>query len=500
MEHFIKKADAFKRPLIHTEKMPCSFVEVVEDNKAFQGVKAIKTREFSLPYELKSGESVIFDFGEHLTGYLNFSLENIDVIADSPVKLRFSFGETPYEISKKPADYHGVLGSGWLQNEEKTIVFVPYQGKLDRRYAFRYLKIERVDNAKFSVNLEKIFCDSVSAVSMDNAEIPNIPDARMKKIYEISAMTLKECEQDVFEDGPKRDRRLWMGDLRLQALTDMQVFKNADLIKRCIYLFAGHLTKEGRVSSFIYPDIAPYVSDWCLADYSLFFISCLYDYMQEVEDCDFIREMYPVALEQVKIVSEFFETATDISEIFFIDWCPGLDKTVCGYAVYLYALRQITKIAEYLGEDRKFFLSEIKEKEEILKGFLDKENGFFVTLTKQLSWHSQIWAVLSGVLLETECRVLLENLEKTNPEIVIHTPYMMHYYIEALFACGMKDKAMEKISEYWGGMLDAGFDCWPEIFNPQNEFDSPYDDAVVNTACHAWSCTPAYWIKKYYTK
>lgn len=30
--------------------------------------------------------------------------------------------------------------------------------------------------------------------------------------------TLADCMQDVFEDGPKRDRRLWLGDLRLQAL------------------------------------------------------------------------------------------------------------------------------------------------------------------------------------------------------------------------------------------------------------------------------------------
>ena len=31
--------------------------------------------------------------------------------------------------------------------------------------------------------------------------------------------------QDVFEDGPKRDRRLWLGDLRLEALANKKLDK-----------------------------------------------------------------------------------------------------------------------------------------------------------------------------------------------------------------------------------------------------------------------------------
>lgn len=31
-----------------------------------------------------------------------------------------------------------------------------------------------------------------------------------------------DCMQSVFEDGPKRDRRLWLGDLRLQALASLK--------------------------------------------------------------------------------------------------------------------------------------------------------------------------------------------------------------------------------------------------------------------------------------
>ena len=42
----------------------------------------------------------------------------------------------------------------------------------------------------------------------------------------IAVNTLKNCMQRVFEDGPKRDRRLWIGDLRLEALANYYTFEN----------------------------------------------------------------------------------------------------------------------------------------------------------------------------------------------------------------------------------------------------------------------------------
>ena len=92
---------------------------------------------------------------------------------------------------------------------------------------------------------------------------------------------------------------------------------------------------------------------------------------------------------------------------------------------------------------------------------------------------------------------LLQATEQKNPEYTIHTPYMMHYYIEALYQCGLKEKAMEEIRRFWGAIADAGFDCCPEIFNPSNHLESPYLAPEINSACHAWSCTPAYWIHRY---
>ena len=73
---------------------------------------------------------------------------------------------------------------------------------------------------------------------------------------------------------------------------------------------------------------------------------------------------------------------------------------------------------------------------------------------------------------------------------------MTHYYLEALCACGMEEQAMAVIREYWGAILEAGFDCCPECFDVTNDRVTPYSAPVLNSACHAWSCTPSYFLRK----
>lgn len=114
----------------------------------------------------------------------------------------------------------------------------------------------------------------------------------------------------------------------------------------------------------------------------------------------------------------------------------------------------------------------------------------------QVSQHSQVWGVLSGAFDRDECRKILEGLDTLETEYTFRTPYARHYYIEALVFAGLEDKALSFIRDFWGRILDSGYDCCPEIFNPDNQFESPYEAAEINSACHAWSCTPAYWIKR----
>lgn len=499
-ETLAQKAKALQRPLNHETKYPCSIVRIERDESAFQGLRAVRLADVDFPLILGRKESVILDFGEHCVGYLQYSLTHLpESIVDSPAMLKFTFGEFPLEIEQPIEEYKGALGSGWLQNETRHIAITPYDGVLDRRYSFRYLKIERVDSALFPVKLTNVCADCVSAVKLCKAKTFSIPDETLNKIYFTSLKTLKECEQDVFEDGPKRDRRLWIGDLRLQALTDNVTFSNADLVKRCIYLFAAHRAEHGFVSQCVFADSYPYVYEWVFLDYSLFYISCLYDCMNRYDDIEFFNDAYPMAVEQAEKVTALFESGDSrFKSTAFIDWCKDLDKSIAMLGVYIYTLKQLIVLAKKYGKECSRFEEKVEEATKALLAYYSKEKGLFVTESGQISWHSQIWAVLAGVFSREENVKLLQTVKSANPEFYIHTPYMMHYYLEALYTNGEKEEVISIIRQYWGRMIEYGFDCCLEVFDPNNHWDSPYHDAVLNSACHAWSCTPAYWIYRYY--
>lgn len=107
---------------------------------------------------------------------------------------------------------------------------------------------------------------------------------------------------------------------------------------------------------------------------------------------------------------------------------------------------------------------------------------------------------LSGILTKEDTAKLPDLTEKTDPEIKLATPFAMHYRIEALISCGENSKALEIIRSYWGKMVEVGFDCCPECFDPDNGMYTPYFHTVLNSACHAWSCTPSYWLRKYFSE
>lgn len=501
---FAEKANSLKRPLKHVQRMPVNCVIMETCDTAFQNLRAVPAEKCSLPLQMEAGDSVILDFGEHCVGYLHFALNHLRTarIADSPVMLKFSFGEFPLEIQMDPAAYTGTLGRGWLQNETKSVAFTPYSGMLERRYAFRYLKIQRVDNACFPIVLTELYADTVSAVSEEDAVPFSTGDTLLDQIYQMSLKTLRDCEQDVFEDGPKRDRRLWIGDLRLQAMSDWVSFQNTDLIKRCLYLFAAYRTPSGLVAPCLFQDSPPYVDGWVFIDYSLFFISCLYDHTMQFHDLPLLEELYPIAEEQAVKALEFFDENIGelVRENAHIEWCRGLDKGLAAACVLIYAMKQLAKLTELLEKDNRWILEKVARLAESVLRSHEKENGLYKTQNGQISWSSQIWLVLADILPQSENIEILEALEQVQPNYGIHTPYLMHYYMEALDSCGMQDKVMENIRSFWGQLVDFGFNCCPEIFNPNDHFESPYSAAEANSACHAWSCTPIYWLHKYFKK
>lgn len=315
----------------------------------------------------------------------------------------------------------------------------------------------------------------------------------------VGCRTLRNCMQDVFEDGPKRDRRLWLGDLRMQALANYETFQNYDLVKRCLYLFAGTTLENGRVGACLFTEPEIEVDDTVMFDYLLFFIPTLLDYYKATGDMETLKDLAPTGWKQLELVQNYFDENglvrdSDVLGWCFVDWNLHLNKQASAQGIYLYCLKAAMEIAQLLGVDTAALQADYETKRIAAEALWN--GAFYVSgEDKQISWASQVWMTLGGAIHGGAD--LLKQLENTPAEAMV-TPYMYHNYVDALLAAGEKEKALETLCAYWGGMLDQGTDTFWELYNPQNPNESPYGGTIVNSYCHAWSCAPTYFLRKFF--
>lgn len=507
VERFVQKAVELDKELIEKTVQPISLVKI---GKAENGNGQVISRESmeEMPKKrLVKGDSVCIDFGDHYVGYVTLKLASAGSPQDAPAFLRLKFAEIPNEILDDSSTYEGWISKGWIQEEFLHIDVLPCELQLPRRYAFRYLEVLALDTSqKFQVVVEAAELTAVSAVSMESvAPLEGLPED-LKKIDRVSLKTLQDCMQHVFEDGPKRDRRLWIGDLRLQAKANYATFKNYDLVKRCMYLFAGLTRDDGKIGACLFTEPVMQVDDTFLFDYALFFVSILHDYYQETKDLEIVKELWPAAFRQITLALKEMEDGVlntrENPMAAFIDWKDGLDRQAPAQGVWIYCLRHGKALAE-LVEDQEAKAQIENLLKEALKNaeekFWDEEKKFFVSgPSRQISWSSQVWMVLADVFDKEKSRELMLHLLEENPEMGLATPYAYHHVIEALLHVGEKEKALELMRTYWGGMIQLGADTFWEAFDPKDTSASPYGNAQVNSFCHAWSCTPAWLLREYF--
>lgn len=498
-EELLRKADQ-NHPVINRRR-----VEPAVDAELFQKEKSQHCADYREQI-LTEDDAVVLDFGNHYVGNVTLQFASVGSHQDAPAWVKLRFAERPEELEENLDAYHGWISKGWIQQEELHLDVLPAEVSTTRRYAFRYLKIEVLAvSQKFRLMIPQVFCtEQTSAGKMmpyQNA------DPLLTKMDAVACRTLRSCMQDVFEDGPKRDRRLWMGDLWLQAKTNYLTYQKNDLVKRCLYLFAGSTLPGGRVGACVFTQSEVEVDDTQMFDYSLFYLPTLLDYVQETDDQEALHDLWPTALRQIQISQEQFDSAGLVQEGYpaewcFVDWKQGLSKQASAQGIYLYCLQAGIRLAEMLGETEtaQRLCADYEQKWKAARELLwDKEQKLFVSgKDRQISLASQVWMILGGAATPEEGSEILDCVGKHPEALGMVTPYAYHQYVAALLTVGQKEKALQVLKEYWGGMVRAGADTFWELYDPENPNETPYGGTAVNSYCHAWSCAPAYFLRKYF--
>lgn len=508
---WLQKAESSKPELIATVKKPVSLVLLLKDENVFQHWKAVTSNPVDSLYlnSFKKQSGVVVDFGEHLTGYCSFSVEDLGRASDAPLRIKFTFGEVPSELATPFDPYQGQLSRAWLQDEIVTVSEVPTTITIPRRVAFRYVKMELLGSSVYSdFRMSNISFKATTSAGTIPAPLAATTPKMIADIDRIGLTTLKECMQTVYEDGPKRDRRLWIGDLYLESLANMYSFKNYELTKHCLYLLAGLSYENGVAPSNVFERPKPHPQINPLFDYALIYDVAVKEYLQATGDTATALDLWPIVKKQLDIPKPYigkdgmmdYERAGKEWWLFF-DWRNGLDKQAALQGVVIWAYKNTYELAKMLGKENE--VSELpaiikKMKVATHKNLYDKIAGVFVSgKDKQVSYASQAWMVLSGVASKSEGVTALKKLSSMQNVIYPGTPYLYHYVIEAMIQCGMNKEAKELIVNYWGDMVKKGADTFWEVYDPKDDFLSPYKFFPVNSYCHAWSCTPVYFIRKY---
>jgi alpha-L-rhamnosidase len=499
------KAEALKPVLTRTLQSPRRLVRAVADPALALRFRMEEEAPAAALQERvwHKGDSFILDFEGHRTGYLSFRLGTRGREPDAPARLRLVFGEVPTDVAEPLYPYSGTLSSAWLPDEIVNVDYLPRTVRMARRYAFRYVKVEVLDTSPgFGIVFEDVQAEAVSSSGPMPAPSPYA--GLLGRIDDVAVATLRDCMQTAFEDGPRRDQRLWIGDLRLQALANYATFRRNELVKRCLYMFAAFPNRDGLVPACVYEQPQARYGGIHIEDYAVLFNVALADYVAATGDLATGRELWPVALRQLELVGARVNGAglyADSGDAWiFIDWNAGLQRDAAMQGVLVYGYRRTLALARVLGRaaDTRAYPARIARLSEAArKSYWDAAGGTVHSgPARQVSWASAAWLTLAQVLSKEEGAQALRTAMAMPDALKPVTPYLYHYVVEALLDAGLGLEARRLLESYWGAMVEAGADTFWEIFDPAKPLSSPYGDIHINSYCHAWSCTPSWLLRR----
>jgi hypothetical protein len=241
-----------------------------------------------------------------------------------------------------------------------------------------------------------------------------------------------------------------------------------------------------------------------ILDYTALWAPTVLEYLEASGDRTTAEDLWPLVVHQLAFTLE----PVTPEGLFvppkgwwlFIDWHRTLDKQAPEHAIVLVGAKATLRLAEKLGRtaDVRFLPEVIQRMEQAARDQLwDEAQGLFISGPKrEVSWAAQAWMVLAGVPTREQGRRALQGVMRLPSAEKPVTPYLYHYVVEALQTVGLADEASRLLHDYWGGMIRKGADTFWEVYIPGDDHASPYKSHLMNSYCHAWSCTPAYLLRR----
>ncbi|MBQ9860173.1 MAG: hypothetical protein IJO76_05815 [Clostridia bacterium] len=341
-------------------------------------------------------------------------------------------------------------------------------------------------------------------------------DLLMNKIYATAMDTLRLCMHEHYEDCPWREQGLYAMDSRVQMLCGYYAFKETAMPRESMRLLAQGMKETGLLEL-----CAPSHFDMTIPSFSLAFICCVKDYVDQTGDTAFAAEMLPTIATILKTFLpqltdsglltnfegdaywNFYEWNNEIDGWHYIDgvwqgpaplgrYAPMQAMYILSAEDYL-ALCKLTETAPFSAE-LPAIIDGIRKASQ---AFWNAERQQFIScLDAPVKDCELVQAqfILAGIATEEQARLLREKL--TAPAENGLTPITQSHCIykyEALLSdpAAYGGYIRQDIANNWGGMLFKGATSFWETQR------GPWDFSDAGSLCHGWATIPIYIFHKY---
>lgn len=472
--------------------------------KIFQArpIPLLYRKEYSIPdwqtrtIAPKTEECFVLDAGRLTTAYFRIGFSG-----GKGSRIRMTYAESYFQKDADGKPYKGVRDdvSGYIDGiyDEYVVdadtVYEPFRFR-----TFRFIKITVQTAEEPLVILPQPYIET--AYPLENTKKPCFADEKKEQLYDVAFRTLQLCAHDTFEDCPYYEQLMYACDTRLEILFTYAATDDLELPRQAIRLFGASLQNNGLTQARF-----PSRDDQIIPAFALYFVMMLEDYAKHTGDMEFIRPYIPAA---ERIVETFLSKRCESGLLApqgywdYFDWTQEWQaKSIANTPTavmdgesalqnlfFVYAVQSLIRILPHF--DREDLAKHYEGACQKLLAIVEKscfvpEKGLYKEgpCTEEYTQHTQIFAVLTGLVQGEKARNLMEKV--LSDSSLIQCSFVQKFYLfRALELTGMYDRT-EPLWDAWLEFLKLHCTTFPETpFNPRSD-------------CHAWSALPLYEFANY---
>lgn len=393
-----------------------------------------------------TGPSFIVNMGGETVGFFRMKLES-----DKALSYRLYYGETLDEAMSEPSRDQNL---NRMLREEYRVFGGVQEVESRMRVAFRYVRVEFYDAAAPITASE--FSVRTTLYPVSRRGYFACDDAELTRLWEMGERTQHFCMQEYYLDAPKRDRFMWTGDTRMQALINYHTFADTKLFEFCWEELTRTQYPNGGISSAY--------GEGCsmLWDYTAWYVIAYYDEYLYTGDAAFALKH----LGSIERCVDYLASLADETGLINVPQNP-LGR------LWMVELNTFVGYDPFLNE---LYLRCLKAAA-LFEGMVSAEK-------------SEHYRHMAETIEPRVMELLSDDAMVRHFDTTCHTT-LQYELAEMALNAGKIDDMLDRIRTYWGCMISSGSDCLHEgttrtgILPRIDEHIT--DHPGFGSYCHAWT-------------